>query len=269
MYVIPWIDRGVSNDLLREWITALKGHPAGLAWYVLDEPGDPQDEAVRSRLAIAHATDPGLPAYVNYVGRQYRTDLPGDIASLDHYPIPWSSPAAIAAVTQEMADAVRAAKKPVWIWLQGTGFAYWMDREPTPLEEECMVYLALVHGARGILYFAHKPRSAPLWEEMKFLGREVEALTPILSDVSPAPEVQGSDERIHFCLKRHDGHVYLIAVNSRPEAVDTTFTGPGLAEGQRATVLFENRTVEVRGGQLTDAFPPYVRHVYEIVIRDT
>jgi len=264
IYMIPWIDAGVSNDLLREWITALKGHPAGLAWYVLDEPGNPFDETVRSRLALAHETDPSLPAYVNYVGRQYVTDLPGDIASLDHYPIPWSTPAAIAAVTQQMVDAVREAKKPAWIWLQGTGFAYWMDREPTPLEEECMVYLALVHGARGLLYFAHKPRSAPLWEEMRLLGREVEALTPILSDLSPAPEVTVNDDRIHFGAKRHDGRLYLMAVNTRPETVEATFASPSLAEGQPATVLFENRTVEIRDGQLTDPFGPYVRHVYEV-----
>ena len=34
--------------------------------------------------------------------------------------------------------------KPVWMWLQGTGYAYWMDREPTPRELSCMVYGSLI-----------------------------------------------------------------------------------------------------------------------------
>lgn len=261
--MIPWVDSRVSNEQLREWVTALKDHPACLAWYVLDEPGTADKTPLLERLRVAHEADPGRPAYINYVG-DYAADFPGDIASLDRYPIPWSDPATIAAATQSMADATRGSRKPIWIWLQDTGFAYFLAREPTPLEEDCMVYLSLIHGARGILYFAHKPRSAPLWNEMRHLAREVEELTPVLSDTRGGPKAQVSDARIHLCTKRHEGKVYIVAMNSTPERVEAAFEGDGVRGRSTADVWFEARSVEVREGRLTDGFGPFERHVYEL-----
>jgi hypothetical protein len=79
--------------------------------------------------------------------------------------------------------------------------------------------MALIHGAKGIIYFAHefKPRfieagllaDEEMAREVAAINRQILALAPVLNgpDVKDIPSVTSSDERlpIDFVVKRHAG----------------------------------------------------------------
>jgi hypothetical protein len=64
-------------------------------------------------------------------------------------------------------------------------------------------------------------------------------------------------------VKRQEGATYVLAVNMFRKPEKPTITIKGLGDGT-AEVLFENRTVAVKGGQLTDDFAPYAVRRYKI-----
>jgi hypothetical protein len=134
----------------------------------------------------------------------------------------------------------------------------------------CCTYLALLHGARGILYFTYGWREEPNPDQavcqaaVKRVARELRELTPVLltPDV-PHRVSRGKGARfLHGLLKAHDGHWFLFTANSDPVAhAGVTLTLPRPVRGE-AEVLFENRTVPVKNGTWRDDFGPYAVHVY-------
>ncbi|MBI3922670.1 MAG: hypothetical protein HY318_14710 [Armatimonadetes bacterium] len=259
LFVILWIHPSVNAGLLRQWVTELRDHPALIAWYVFDEPSTITPE-IREMYDLVRELDPGRPAYINYV--TYSSDQLGDIASLDDYPIPNNTPAAIAGDAETLERFASKAGKPSWIWLQDMGNAYYVSREPTGAEAEAMTYLALIHGVRGIKFFAQKPRSGELWNHLGYLAREVRTLTPILYSLEQSPSSTVAPPAIHHVVKRFEGALYMVAVNATAEPVTATFTVP--PSTGKASVLFENRTVRVVKGVMRDRFEGYQRHVYRL-----
>lgn len=257
--LIPWLDGRISRDVFAEHIRALKNQPAVLCWYVYDEPSGDRFAEADARVALAKELDPSRPAFVNYLPN-HLTDQTGDIYSTDVYPIPHGSVMDAIRAVSTMRGA--AGAKPVWMWLQGTGYAYWMDREPTPRELSCMVYGSLLVGARGIYYFAQVPRSKACWEEMRALLVEVSALAPALGSLDPAPVVTADGNGLLYGAFREGPRVTVLAVNTTATALTATFTCAG-AEGP-LEVLFEDRTVTAVGGRWSDDFGPFERRVYRI-----
>ncbi len=152
--------------------------------------------------------------------------------------------------------------KPVWMWLQGTGYAYWMDREPSPRELSCMVYGSLIEGARGIYYFAQIPRTRQCFDEMRAMCVEVDALTGALGSLEQAPDVTCNEPNILTRAYRHEGSVWVPAVNTQPRECSVQLAVEG-ADGD-LTVVFEGRSVHAGQGVWQDTFGPYERHVYRI-----
>jgi len=145
---------------LRRMVSELRLHPATIAHYAVDEPslGGLTPELISEMCAVIREADPDHPALV--------LDVPGaanayaqcaDIASTDPYPIGSAVPETLESVGSTV-DALVAASggRPVWVALQGhrqppAGSA---NRYPTPAEVRCMSFLALNHGAKGLLYYA-------------------------------------------------------------------------------------------------------------------
>lgn len=259
--VILWIDSHVKIDTLRYLVESLKDHPALIAWYVYDEPQIITSE-IRDKYDITKKLDPTRPVYINYC-RNYSKDMPGDIASFDYYPIPSASPACVIGNVDTMERCGRETGKPSWIWLQTHGYAYFYYREPSGPEEECMTYLSLIHGARGIKYFAQKPHSAELWDELKQLALEVRILAPVLYSLEEVSDVKADKQSIHLTTKRYKGKLYIITVNDCPEPVKASFSIANV-KAAGAEVLFEDRKVTVKNGRFTDHYLGYQRHVYRI-----
>jgi hypothetical protein len=133
-----------------------------------------------------------------------------------------------------------------------------------------MTYLALAHGAKGLIYWCYYnlrvlPQYEEMWGWMKRIGEEVKTLSPVLlspEDLGPV----GADTlpvSIHTKLKRCDGRLYLIAVNAASEPYQAAFD-VGHALPAEANVMFEGRKASARGRQLTDHFEPLAVHVYDL-----
>ena len=259
--IIPWLDGRMTREQFTEHIVTLRDHPALLCWYVYDEPSGDRFAEADARYHLARELDPNRPALINYLGSTL-TGHTGDIYSTDIYPIPHSSPMAAIGGVRTMHEAAAPEGKPVWMWLQATGHAYWLDREPSPRELSLMLYGSLIEGATGIYYFAQIPFTGILFDEMRALLVEVERLTPVLMSLEPEPTVTCSDSRVLLTARTHEGETWVIAVNTLPETIEARVSTPN-APGQ-VEVVFEDRRLEVRDDAWTDRFGPYERRVYRL-----
>jgi len=254
---------GITTENRTLFLTGLREHPALIAWNVCDEPV-PNDPTPQPAYELAKKLDTAHPAYVNYAPSFYFPEvLPTDISSLDRYDIgSGGTPINQAEFTDQLEHIAIPAGKPSWIFLQSSGYAYWMSREPTAPEQEAMVYLTLIHGARGISFVFDKPLSAELWKGRKALAREIRELTPILYSLDPPPTVSATPATIHLVGKSYNGRRYIIAANTLATRVKAEINIPG--SYKTATVLFENRKIKVENGVIRDAFLGYQRHVYVV-----
>jgi hypothetical protein len=229
-------------------------------------------------------------AWDGWYGRGVRTNHPEDypeylrgcdIASFDIYPAShekeaiagklWYVPRGVDRLRRWTGD-----RKPVWCCIETTRIDN-VNRKPTPEQVRSEVWMALIHGAKGIIYFAHQFQpefiEAGLLadEEMAravtALNRQVLELAPVLNgpDVEGAASVGSSEEDvpIDVVVKRHDGSTYLFAVAMREGEATARFTMPGAGDA-RVEVLGEDRTIEAIGGQWEDRFSGYQVHLYRI-----
>jgi hypothetical protein len=270
MKVIVWFhiapDRPFEEwrDALLPLVERYKDHPALLAWYVIDEPPVGL-HWLRDLLAAVKAADPYHPAFVNWCGQWVHgmDENGGDFASEDVYPIGrMSNDEAMKLIADTVGamngDAARSGKV-VSFWHVFYG-SYDSPREPTPLEEQCLTYVSLVHGCRALYYYLYKPMSVSLWKSMLPLSQEMQALVPAFNGDEVTAQVSADNVAIHYAAFRAGGATYLLAVNTtdRAQHCRLRFQWKPSAE---AEVLFENRRLPCRQG-LEDEFGPLARHVY-------
>lgn len=158
--------------------------------------------------------DPAHPVWMNHAPRNTIEDLAyfdraADIVGCDIYPVPESPLArhsdlanrtlsSVGAYTNRMQEA--APGKPVWMVLQGTSWADFQTghtpeelkvlRRPRKDETRFMAYDAIVHGARGILYWGTQfvEKDSQFWLEMLEVVKELNGLQHVLT----APDSQAT-----------------------------------------------------------------------------
>lgn len=138
------------------------------------------------------------------------------------------------------------------------------------------VWMSLIHGARGLVYFAHQfqPRflEASLLEDKELLdavtviNKQIHELAPVLNSRSSPPasvESENPDVSVAAMLKRHQGATRRCAVATREGWTRATFTLPDALD-DAAEVLGESRRILVRGGKFSDDCKGYEVHLYKI-----
>jgi hypothetical protein len=140
------------------------------------------------------------------------------------------------------------------------------QRGPTFLEERCMVYLGIIHGARGINFY-----SAPgFYNTPEFivgipaLVKEMRALEPALLAKEEIPVEIKSDKResIHALARRHaNGAVTIFACNVEEDREIHAGLHLPIADGE-FIVASESRKVSIASGIINDVFPPCGVHIY-------
>jgi len=276
--------RATAESITKD-VQARMKHPALLGWYLVDEPegiGKSNATIVRDLYETVKRTDTGHPCSLVIMSPRAASDYArcADIVWIDPYPVP-NRP--VTYVSDCVGGAVGAVEKgkPVWAVPQAFDWSVWhtgkVDKvfRPTPEEERCMTYLALVHSAKGIIYWAHTASKYYIhnypehWEAVKKLAGELRDLSPMLLTVDSKrkAEVSPGSATIDTMVKELDGGVYLFAVNREPEACTASFGISRLSATGEAEVLFENRKVVLSGGAWEDQFKPLAVHVYRLPAR--
>lgn len=135
-----------------------------------------------------------------------------------------------------------------------------------------MTYLALVHGAKGIIYWAHTASKYYIrdypdhWTYMKKLAGEMHDLTPALltPDSQVMPGLEPKDAPIDMMVKQLSGETYVFAVNHDTKACTVKLSLPGMTASASVEVLFEKRSVAAENGAWQDDFKPLEVHVYKV-----
>jgi len=247
-----------------------------------------------------HTADPSRPVILNlgqgvawddYIGRGVRRNHPEDyaeyargcdIASFDIYPVVHDSPQ-IAGKLEFVAKGVErligwtGGRKPVWNCIECTHIGN-PDACATPQQVRSEVWMGLIRGSRGIIYFVHqfKPvfREAALLDNPEMLqavtdiNRQIRDLAPVLNSPTLKDQlmvrVSASDANIAAMVKHHDRATYVFAANLCNAPSHAIFTTRSTNPGASAECLGESRNLAVQAGNFTDDFVPYAVHLYRI-----
>lgn len=285
--------------------------PTIAAWMHGDEPdnaqplpggrgyGDPIPPAkIIADYERIRAADPSRPVLLNlgqgvandeWKGRgphpqDYREYVKGgDVVSFDVYPVAgidkrdgenylWYVPRGVDRLRTWTGD-----RKLVWNCIECTHISE-PDRKATPHQVRAEVWMSLIHGSRGLIYFVHqfKPRFIEwaLLEDPEMLtavtgiNRQIRELAPVLNSptLSDGASVTSSAAEVPIDLmaKRQGEATYVFAVGTRNGAARGDFQVKGLRGSRSVTVVGENRALQARDGRWQDEFRPYDVHLYRI-----
>ncbi|MBN1817371.1 MAG: hypothetical protein JW828_08420 [Sedimentisphaerales bacterium] len=230
-------------------------------------------------------------AYDNWIGRGVRRNHPEDyplyiqgcdIVSFDIYPVVHSSPD-VAGKLWYVPQGVQRLKewskgeKVVWNCIECTRIQH-KTAKPTPQQVRCEVWMSLIHGSQGLIYFVHEwePRfnesalldDPEMLAEVTQINRQIHALAPLLN--SPSKEakvsVRANDSAVPIAsvVKANGGELYLFTAAMRPGITDVTFALSNPSGKTDVEVLGENRTLSIQGNNFMDHFDTWDVHLYRI-----
>ncbi|MDQ3439694.1 MAG: hypothetical protein M3478_05030, partial [Planctomycetota bacterium] len=285
-------------DGVRRRIRMFRNHPGLLAW---DEEeglarGDIKIYTLAKLRQVLREEDPHHPLMVgdskDVIGRiePKRSDF-FPLAFMDlgmwwWYPIPLGGGKPDALEGDEGKPGTRELVPPSWLVNRNTDKPLWAGiqsykkpeknvpgaRYPNPTEYRAQAYVALIHGAKGLMWYGGSvTRGAYLnveessWAYVQKLAGELNQMAPVfMGKAEVAPKFSPADAPISVMLKRaEDGRLVLIAANRGAKPIDVAFELPALKEGP-AKVLYEDRNVAATVGKVADTFDPYAVHVYEL-----
>jgi hypothetical protein len=287
--------------------------PTIIGWMHGDEPDNAQTlgkgkgygppiepKKIISDYDARRKADPSRPVLLNlgqgvawdrYHGRGVRSNHPedyaeyvkgADIVSFDIYPASHEH-RDVAGKLWLVADGVRrlrtwsADRKLVWNCVECTHINN-PNARATPQQVRAEVWMALVRGSRGLIYFAHefKPRfieagllaDAAMLAQVTETNRQIHRLAPILNRpalvdgvaVTSVPE----EVPVEATARRHGGSVYVFAVGMRDGKAAATFKVAGLHGRSSVEVLDEGRALEAEDGVFRDTFQPWAVHLYRV-----
>ena len=267
----------------RTLIPHLKNHPALLAWYISDEPTPEHYQTVWDLYRFTKKNDPCHPVMINVTDQGLATKVvtdkktgknPFDIFSLTFYPVsrvtaPDNRLKDTLPLFDKMRGAVRKERGVLMHAAQAYGYGtdHWY-REPTPAEISFLVYMPLIYGNTGWMWFGGRAKCPATQKAIESYVPELQKLAPILGNgtlLNQGKVFQSVCGNVIGTLRKHGKHCYLITVNKLEKPLRTHFNLTDLIEGNfsRADVLFENRRHDLR---TDDLYQPFQRHVYEFTL---
>jgi hypothetical protein len=288
-----------------------KDDPLILAWMHGDEPDNAQpkkggggygppiapDKIVEDYRKLKES-DPTRPvllnlgqgvAWDNYIGRGVRRNHPEDypeyvkgcdIASFDIYPA-CHDDKEVAGKLWFVADGVSRLKKwtndkqQVWNCIECTYISN-PPKKATPQQVKAEVWMSIIRGSRGIIYFCHqfKPTfieagmlaDAEMTAGITKVNQQITELAPVINSPSLTDSLtvisSKAEVPVEAVLKKHGDARYLFAVGMRDGTTRATFRVDG-ATGP-VEVLGEDRRLEMTNGTFEDEFHPWDVHLYRL-----
>lgn len=280
-----------------------KNHPALGVWKNLDEAwwGGTSAANLQRGYDIIHQLDPYHPVEQTHAPRGTVADLQpynpaADILGLDIYPIGYPPGANSLGTNKEISmigdfadflNTVGGGQKSFWMieqiaWSGAMPPAKTL-RFPTFFESRFMAYQAVIHGARGLMFFGGTitstltPQDAALGWNWTFWDQVLRRVVQELGDTSPLapalvapasslPVTVSGATNIEFCVRESPPYLYLLACARQGPTTNVTFSGLPLSAGV-GELLFESpRTVTAVGGSFTDWFAPFEVHAYRFTV---
>jgi hypothetical protein len=202
-----------------------------------------------------------------------------DIVSYDSYPVNVQKPLWYVAKGMDRLRAWAGYRKPAYEAMETTRLEA-RNPKPSPEEVKSEVWMVIIHGGMGIIYFCHiftpKFDEAGLLHDPVMSGavagidRQIASLAPVLNTPSVANGVRVSTSNVNtpvdIMLKRWQESTYLFALAARPGGPTTaTFTLRDFPPHATAVVVDENRQIEITNGMFRDDFvKAYEVHIYRM-----
>ena len=205
-----------------------------------------------------------------------------DILSFDIYPVGSQIPQVkgkLEYVARGVARLMKLAAdgQKVWAVIETTALDPGLAVSPAQVRSE--IWMAIIHGARGIVYFVHE-FSPSFREDAIFRYPEVvnqvakeNELIKSLAGVLNSPSLSEtigvqSSAPIDVLAKQVGNTLYVFAVAMTDSASQPRFALRGL-DGTEALVVGEERHIAITQGVFKDAFGGYGVHIYEIPVNRT
>lgn len=262
-------------------------------------PPIPPDKIVADYEAIRQR-DPSRPVILNlgqgvafdkWIGRGARTNHPedyplyikgSDIVSFDIYPVVHPNPE-VAGKLWYVARGVQRLrkwsddKKIVWNCIECTRISS-DTAKPTPHQVRCEVWMSLIHGSTGLIYFVHewKPRfnESALLSDPEMLGVvtrtnfQIQELVPALNSPTLTERVNvtssNPDVPIATMVKSYADSLYIFAVAMRDGETKAKFVIQDCPKTASVDVLGQRRQLPLTDAMFTDDFGPWDVHLYRI-----
>jgi len=231
-------------------------------------------------------------AWDDWIGRGVRRRHPEDypeyvkgcdIASFDIYPVTHSSPE-VAGKLWYVARGVErlrqwAAPRPIWNCIECTRIQN-PERKATPHQVRAEVWMSLVHGSRGLIYFVHewKPKfveagllaDSEMRNAVTQINRQILRLAPVLNSPDENAALKTSVRsggRVAAMLKRHDGFWWIFAVEMEGIESEATFECSELKNDVEAEIFESERKLPVKNGLIMEKFGPWDVRIFKIKAR--
>ena len=298
MYVVA-----EQNDV---GLKSVNGHVIK-AWMQQDEPDNAQPiglglygtciaaTEVTRRTQVIKAADPTRPVMLNFGQgvanefwqgrgkcngdyRYYDVAINGaDILSYDIYPVGSNTPQVkgkLEYVARGVTNLIKRATPGQSVWMALETTALDPARRPMPAEVRAEVWMALIHGATGILYFVHEFRPqfredaifryADIVNEVTRTNHLIKSLAPVLNSPSLNGTIRISSKTpIASMEKVYENKLYIFAVAMQNYPSMVKIMADDLHDAT-ASVIGEDRSLTVSQGILEDKFEGYGVHLYEI-----
>ena len=272
-------DVWTDNEVDRMEPSALEAYwgpldaPSVIVRQVLDEPElrGKDDAWAREVFRRARARFPWSAVMLNGSGLQFSRDFAGgetDVFMVDKYLTNDHHGRAVADVVGSV-DQMRGKRPgtPAWFFVvsDNTTLHY---KTPSYGEQVAQSWGVLAAGCSGVSWYVNMPHSEPCWRAMTDVNREAQEQREFLLSEEPcggaAVDVDKSVVRVLTRRKGADWRVFTCNLDAGPvEGVNVVLPEDAPRTGT-VEVIYENRTLPLRGGRFADDFAGHVRHVYRI-----
>ena len=278
-------------------IETIGQHPALVGYYGLDEPGSAYFDLGTLTYAVAHERDPYHLMYSS--GNSVWPDSGYEIFDLLGVHGYWdphtSTENKFMRRVAGMSIVAGRHHRPFLVTPQTFRGDY--VRNFTPRELRNSLYICLIYGAKGIIYFRHPVYHPAYWQASADIAAEIQTLTPTLMRRSPPQKVvvnlrstkgraplppgpaaalagfrpiQDLGEELDLPLvpvlvkDRAEGGELMLAANAWRDPVDATFTANFLGASATVRECFTGKTYSVRDGAFEDRLGPFAVRAYII-----
>lgn len=165
---------------------------------------------------------------------------------------------------------------PLFAYIEGARFdTAWGSQYASPEQTRAEIWNAIIHEARGIVYFTLEVAPGFTWDnmtpdvetEVTYQNGIITQLAPVLQDVINPSSLSAtmSSASLEAGWRDTPSGKYFFVLNKTENAVNgATVTLTGIGDASSATVFDEARSAAIVDGVITDDFPAFERHIYVV-----